>query len=108
MPCSARCCCALLLPLLASPALAQADRPIVREQRFAPNFRISAIDFPDRFQDNGLLAGASVGDRIRFGVGRFGVAERPRARTHLEPEPRPTDVRRHHRGSTAIGFSFSF
>jgi hypothetical protein len=107
MPCSARCC-AFLLPLLASPALAQADRPIAREQRPPADFRISASDFADRSQDNGLIAAASLGERVRFGVGRFGVADRPRARTHLEPEPRPTDVRRHHRGAAAIGFSFSF
>jgi len=101
MPCSARCC-AFLLPLLASPALAQA------EPRSPPDFRISASELVDRSPRDGLLAGASLGERVRFGVGRFGVADRPRARTHLEPEPRPTDVRRHHRGNAAIGFSFSF
>jgi len=101
MPGSARCC-ALLLSLMAGPALAQA------EPRAVPDYRISAIEPADRWPRDGLIAGASIGERVRFGVGRFGVADRPRPRTHLEPEPRPTDVRRHHRGTAAIGFSFSF
>jgi len=101
MPCSARCC-ALLLLLPAAPALAQADRPIARES----NFRIPAL--ADRPEAEGFAAAATIGERIRFGVGRFGVAERPRPRSHIEPVPRPTDLRRRHRGSAALGFSFSF
>lgn len=101
MPCSARCCVLLLL-LPAAPALAQADRAIARE----PDFRIPAL--AARPAAEGFAAAAAVGDRIRFGVGRFGVAERPRPRSHIEPVPPPTDLRRHHRGSAAIGFSFSF
>jgi hypothetical protein len=92
----------LLLPLLASPALAQDDRPPGRE----PDFRMPAL--ADRPAAEGFAAAAIVGDRIRFGVGRFGVAERPRPRSHIEPVPSPTDLRRRHRGSAAIGFSFSF
>ena len=94
MPCSARYC-ALLLPLLASTAAAQADhrlRPLPDE---GPRPEV-------------LIAAGRIGERIQFGVGRFGVVERPRLRSHVEPVPAPTDVRRRHRGTAAIGFSFSF
>jgi hypothetical protein len=94
MPCLARCC-ALLLPLLASPALAQADhrlRPLADESR----------------RPEALIAAARIGERVQFGLGRFGVADRPRLRSHVEPVPPPTDVRRRHRGNPAIGFSLSF
>jgi len=91
MPCLARCCL-LLLAMLASPAAAQADR---------------LRPLPDNRPPERLIA-ARLGERIQFGLGRFGVAERPRLRSHVEPVPRPTDLRRQHRGSAAVGFHLSF
>ena len=101
MPCTLRCCAFLLL-LPAAPALAQPDRPIAREA----DFRIPAI--ADRPAGESFAATATIGGRLRFGIGRFGVAERPRPRSHIEPVPLPTDLRDRHRGSAALGFSFSF
>lgn len=99
MRCPVRCCAfLLLLPILpGGPALAQ-----------RPDFRIAANALADPSPPGGLLAAASIGERIRFGIGRFGVAERPRPRSHVEPVPSPTDLRSCHRGSAALGFSLSF
>jgi hypothetical protein len=92
MTCLARYCL-FLLAMPASAAAAQAER---------------LRPLPDHDRPPQRLIAATIGERIQFGLGRFGVAERPRLRSHVEPVPQPTDVRRLHRGTAAIGFSFSF
>jgi len=103
MPRSAGCC-ALLLALTATPALAQADGPAPRTR---PDYRIPAA--APRPAPDGLVAQMEVGAGLQFGVGRVRVFEPARPRSHVESEPRPmTDVRRRERSIAAVRFSFSF
>lgn len=97
MPRSARCY-AFLLPLLASPVLAQTDGVAPR-----PAYRIPTA--PSR-PGPAALATMEVGAGLQFGVGRVRVFEPARLRTHTEPEP--LDVRRRERSIAAFRFSFSF
>jgi hypothetical protein len=49
-----------------------------------------------------------IDDNLQIGLGRFKVAEPARARTHMEPEGAPTDLRRRERGVAAVGMSLRF
>jgi hypothetical protein len=109
---SARCC-ALLLSLLASPALGQANGvprhgPPAAERRTRPDW-IPAGDLrggpPARI---GLIAAMRVGDGMQLGVGRFSMLDLARSRTNMEREPRPTDIERRQRSIAAVRWSFSF
>jgi hypothetical protein len=102
MPSSARCC-AFLLPLLASPAFAQADDAMPRPR---PDYRIPVA--PSRPVPGGLIATMDAGAGLQFGVGRVRVFEPARLRTHTEPEPMPLDMRRRERSIAAVRLSFSF
>jgi len=112
MPSSIRCCAALLF-LLAGPAIAQADSVIPRptllravaRERAPPPVWFRTGDGPAR---SGLLAAMDIGDGMQLGVGRFGMLDLARARTHLEAEPRPTDVRGRESSIAAVRLSFSF
>ena len=114
---SARCC-AVLLSLSASPALAQAGGVMPRQglprapapERRAPPDWISAGDLrgAPRPARNDLTASTSVGDGMELGVGRFSVRDLARSRTNMESEPRPTDLRHRERSITAVRLSFSF
>lgn len=106
-------CCAVLLSLLAGPALAQADgvmprpglfRALARE-RAPPPAWFRTGDGPAR---SGLVAAMSIGDGMQLGVGRFSMLDLARTRTHLEAEPRPTDVRGRESSIAAVRVSFSF
>jgi len=113
MSSSARCC-TLLLFLLASPALGQANGVLPRhglpaaERRTPPDW-IPAGDLrgglPARI---GLVAVMSVGDGMQLGIGRFSMLDPARSRTNMEREPRPTDIERRERSIAAVRLSLSF
>ncbi|HTU10597.1 MAG TPA: hypothetical protein VMG08_06815 [Allosphingosinicella sp.] len=52
--------------------------------------------------------GMPVVDRLHVGVGRFGVTEPARPRTHTEPIGRAADVSRRDRGIAAVGLFMRF
>ena len=110
-------CCAALLSLLASPAVAQADsvmprpglpRALAPERGPAPPRPWAGELRPGGPARNGLIAAMNFGDGMQLGVGRFGMLDLARTRTHLEAEPRPTDVRGRESSIAAVRLSFSF
>src|SRR5688500_842839 len=112
-----RLAAALVVSLtLASPALAQIDttiaglRPGASPARLLPHFALPAGDFRDvgAPSRNGLIAAVPLRENLQIGIGRFRVAEPARARTHMEPERAPTDLRRKERGVAAVGMSLRF
>jgi hypothetical protein len=113
MSSSARCC-ALLLSLLASPALGQTNGVVpghglpAAERRTPPDW-IPVGDLrggpPARI---GLVVAMRVGDGMQLGVGRFSILDLARSRTNMEREPRPTDIERRERSIAAVRWSFSF
>ncbi|HEV2816168.1 MAG TPA: hypothetical protein VGW40_02955 [Allosphingosinicella sp.] len=110
-------CCAALLSLLASPAIAQADGVMPRKglSRALAAERAPAPHWPGAGElrgggpaRNGLIAAMDIGDGLQLGVGRFSMLDLARTRTHLEAEPRPTDVRGRQSSIAAVRLSFSF
>lgn len=110
MSSSARCC-ALLLSLLAGPALGQANGVVPRhslpaaERRTPPDW-IPAGDLHPAPID--LVAAMNVGDGMQLGIGRFSMLDLARSRTNMEREPRPTNMARRERSIAAVRLSFSF
>ena len=47
-------------------------------------------------------------NEISVGIGRFSVIEPPRARTHMEVDRAPTNVRRRERGIGGLGLRITF
>lgn len=118
-----RLCDALAIPLVLSPAAAEAQVShsvlaapveaglgIVLARSARPDFRMP----PGALREVGLpppsrlTATLPVADNFHIGVGRFVVQELAGRRTNIEAERRPTDMRRRDRAIAAVAFSFSF
>jgi len=71
---------------------------------------------PDRIQPriatptrrSGMLGVVPIAANIELGIGRYGVQEIARPRTHVEAERYPTDVRRRDRGIAGVGLKLRF
>jgi hypothetical protein len=74
-----------------------------------PDFRMNRGDLreapgPAR---GGLIAALPIRENVTLGVGRF-ASSAPRPRSHVEPEPRPGELRHRERGVAAVGVSIRF
>lgn len=74
-----------------------------------PSFRMPQLDLreaPGPLR-NGLIAALPVRENVTLGIGRF-WSSAPRPRSHVESEPRSSDLRRRERGIAAVGVSVRF